>query len=388
MEKDRIINEVTQAKYREILLKRLKEYRRDNPDRLTEEEFCGLEMEAFEHLAPIEIMMGVKDRFIPKRANVSKNLRKSLMMDFLDWYEILGMYSHTVLEQVKRYFPVEQYHRILCVGDGEKCHLGRKLAKLGYDVISMDPLAKYRIENVDDLRNNGGSFKISTDFFSHEHPIISSSDLIVGSKVPSVCEEMLLSGKPTVFTISANPEIYDMEFSGVSITSHDQLVALIQEKYPNVMLSRYPMSDIFTQNNGYIVFEQSPRTIHKNQEGKTSAIGQEKTSDNKTNPQTPVIDGSLLDLNTYLKNLSSDKIQVLETYLYSRSQSGNIRSFLNDLKSGKLRNKAVDIDMLDFVEEGLSDLVREGLSYIQNKSQVTIKSDIGISSNNKSLENK
>ena len=43
---------------------------------------------------------------------------------------------------IQENYPVEEYRQILCVGDGQCSHLGRKLADKGYNVVSVDPLAR------------------------------------------------------------------------------------------------------------------------------------------------------------------------------------------------------------------------------------------------------
>lgn len=57
--------------------------------------------------------------------------------------------------------------------------------------------------------------------------------MIVGVKVPLCAEDLTKVAKPTIFSISNNPEIYNMRFNGIPITSVKSLENEI-EKIPKV----------------------------------------------------------------------------------------------------------------------------------------------------------
>jgi len=71
-----------------------------------------------------------------------------------------------------------------------------------------------------------------------------------------------------------------------------------------------------------------------------------------------------------LNGLSLEQIELLEKHVLPQIESEEVESFFNILKSGKLKNKNLDVDALDFICEGLSDLVEEWLeNQNENKSQ-------------------
>ena len=115
------------------------------------------------------------------------------------------------------------------MGDGEKCHLGRKLAMSGYQVVSVDPMADksftWKTKN-----SSGGNFRaIRQKFFDYSENMIDWAHVIVGNKIPPIVEDLIKVNKPTVFTISSNPEMYKMKFRGVPITSAKQFKEEIKQ---------------------------------------------------------------------------------------------------------------------------------------------------------------
>ncbi len=64
-------------------------------------------------------------------------------------------------------------------------------------------------------------------------------------------------------------------------------------------------------------------------------------------------------MKTNLNTLTQDEIDDLENFIKSRMKKENkhIQEFLRDLKSGKLKNKHIEIEALDFICEGLTDIV-------------------------------
>lgn len=63
--------------------------------------------------------------------------------------------------------------------------------------------------------------------------MIDWTDIIFGVKLPLCAEDLTKLDKPTIFSISTNPEIYNMRFKGVPIKSAEQLQNEI-EKVPKV----------------------------------------------------------------------------------------------------------------------------------------------------------
>lgn len=74
---------------------------------------------------------------------------------------------------------------------------------------------------------------VNGKFFDTSEDMIEWADIIVGVKVPLCAEDLTKVAKPTIFSISINPEIYNMRFNGVPITSVELLEHEI-EKIPRV----------------------------------------------------------------------------------------------------------------------------------------------------------
>lgn len=210
--------------YRSGLIKYGQMYIQENPDKLTRDECEALLAKIFGELNRIDMQFGYEyhntGHTIPK--GISPTHLDYLFHDFLDWYNVIPTPSNYIYSYVLKNYPVESFSKILCVGDGQNCHLGRKLAANGYMVVSVDPEA--RREFSFDSGKSGGKLRIAKECFSRKsEEMIDWADLIVGSKVPQIAEELVGLRKPTLFSISTNAEIYKMRFKGTFIKSSDQL---------------------------------------------------------------------------------------------------------------------------------------------------------------------
>lgn len=84
------------------------------------------------------------DTGLRRPQNVSKERQEELFMSFIDWYGIFPTGTTLINYYIQKNYSQSEYQRVLCVGDGEWCHLGRKLASKGYDVI--DPTSNKEFE--------------------------------------------------------------------------------------------------------------------------------------------------------------------------------------------------------------------------------------------------
>ena len=206
----------------------------ENPDNLPLNELVALTIKILKEIDNIDVVFGYPPHPIdtPDIAKTVDDSRlEELYADFLDWYEIMPSLSTAIIDHVLENYPREKYNNILCVGDGIKSHLGRKLAMKGYSVISIDPEADTTLPPDEETLKAGGRFIASKDFFTHNsHQAINWANLIVGCKVPTIAEEILKVGSiPAVFTISGNPEMYHMTFKGIPIKSEKQFAKLISQ---------------------------------------------------------------------------------------------------------------------------------------------------------------
>lgn len=121
---------------------------------------------------------------------------------------------------------------MLCIGDGEHCHLGRKLAALGYTVVVVDTVSKK--EFTIPKQENGGMLRVvQGEFHETSEDMMDWANFIVGAKVPQCAETLTKTKKPTIFNISGNAEIYHMRFNDKEIHSSEELEKGI-EKLKNV----------------------------------------------------------------------------------------------------------------------------------------------------------
>lgn len=239
------------------LLKYGKAIGEENPDNLSTNELVALSIKILKEVENIDRKLGYPPHQIDTPAiakTVSNSRLEELYVDFLDWYNIIPGPGKSVYDHVLKKYPKEKYNRILCVGDGIKSHLGRKLAMKGYNVVSVDPEADTTLPLDEETLKSGGMFTAAKDYFSHNsHKAIEWADLIVGSKIPTVAEEILkVESKPAVFTISKNPEMYHMTFNGIPIKSAKQLTNLIIQS-KGVTTEEYIYDDI---EHSVLVFEK------------------------------------------------------------------------------------------------------------------------------------
>jgi hypothetical protein len=201
---------------REKFIKYGKEVFIDNPDKLGFDELTILTETIFEYLDQFDMSLGFEHYDSGIKTNASEKEKGYLFQEFIDWYEIFDTPSNRILKYVKNNYPVDEYQNVLCVGDGRNCHLGRKLADLGYEVISIDPISS----NVFDGRIGKGYLKTLQEPFSKDKKkLINWADIVVGSKVPMIADELVGLEKPTMFNISDNAEIHHSTYRGVNITS-------------------------------------------------------------------------------------------------------------------------------------------------------------------------
>lgn len=224
-------------KFRENLIKYGKIVVLENPDCLVPDEMRLLTWKIFEQLNQIDMSLGYEyhDTGIMRPNGFDEETAEVFFDDFLDWYDIIETPSNQIYKYVTQNYSPQKYKKILCVGDGENSHLGRKLANKGFNVVSVDPLARKRFSG---KINNGiqksyktqGKFHVvAGSFFRISEDMIDWADLIVGAKVPQCAEELVELKKPTIFNISANAEIYKMNFRGVPIKSSDDLAREIKK---------------------------------------------------------------------------------------------------------------------------------------------------------------
>ena len=252
--------------YRQNLINYGKRFANENPDNFSRDEIEAVLAEIFYQLNKIDEEIGGFPHHetglrCPK--SITKDRKDILFNHFADWYQLLNTPSQAVFNYVVRHYPVEQFKKILCVGDGEKCHLGRKLAIQGYEVLSIDPEADSSLMAYQKAKYSKATkckFSIATQMFSeNSHDLINWADLIVGSKIPPIIETLLRLDKPSVFTSSENPETYHMKFHGIPVTSADQFNELIK-KVPGVKAATVPMA---RKNGGpynIFVYEGRDRT--------------------------------------------------------------------------------------------------------------------------------
>lgn len=221
-------------KYRRKLIECGKKVSIENPDRLSNDELTALVSRIFDELNNLDMSVGYDnyDSGVRRPASIDDVRQDELFVSFIDWYGILPTGTTLINSYVPKHYPRSQYKRVICVGDGEWCHLGRKLAKQGYDVVVVAPVSKKEFETP--ASDTVGKIRVvKGEFFNTSENMIDWADIIVGAKVPLCAEDLTKVDKPTIFSISANPEIYNMRFNGVLITSSEQLENEI-EKSPKV----------------------------------------------------------------------------------------------------------------------------------------------------------
>lgn len=342
--------------YRENLLNSGKHLTLYNPDHLQQDEVLAITAEIFEQINKIDMelyKLPYHETNIKRPKSISDSRFKELFTDFIDWYQVIPTPSQAVLDYVLKNYSKSDFHNILCVGDGEKSHLSRKLAMHGYHVISIDPFADTNLPLDKEIQSSSGSFLAKKGIFSSSSSAdINWANLIVGSKIPTIVEDILqVQNKPAVFTISTNADRYNMKFQGVPIWSHEQFTNLIKSQ-PNIKTSEFKQHD--DDDSPITVFEKTAFQI-------TRHITDSQLVTQKINN---------------LNDLSKEQLQKLEQYAVSQNDSLEIQAFFNSLKSGDLQDKTIEIDALDFVCDGLSELIEEGLHHLDTKNTPTSHDEI------------
>lgn len=217
--------------FRKQLIEKGKQANFENPDKLDRNQLIALTEKLFSVINEIDIALGYPARPIgvTRPRSVSKKEQLELFHNFLDWYEIVPTHNQYIYQYVIKHYPISKYPQILCVGDGENCYLGRKLAMKGYKVISIDPLARREFSEQGMSEDGEGMLCVVKDKFSlSSKGLIDWANLVVGAKVPECVPDLVNLPKPTAFSISANPEIYNMSFKEIRITSAQQFKSLIE----------------------------------------------------------------------------------------------------------------------------------------------------------------
>lgn len=135
-------------KYRANLIEYGRKVAAENPDRLNRDELQALIAKIFEHLNELDMSQGYDnyDTGVRRPESIDKDRQEELFISFIDWYGIMPVGSTYINNYVQKNYPQTQYKKVICVGDGEWCHLGRKLANKGYDVVVVDPVSKKKFE--------------------------------------------------------------------------------------------------------------------------------------------------------------------------------------------------------------------------------------------------
>lgn len=244
-------------KYRLNLINYGKIYAFENPDRLSEKEMTAVMAKIFDELNKIDQQFGQSYHETGTRLpeGISEIRQTQLFHEFIDWYQVINTPNQAIIKYVLKKYPVKECSRILCVGDGENSHLGRKLAMSGYQVVSVDPEA--RTEFTWPRNDKKGKFRaVRASFYDNSEDMINWAHLIVGNKIPPIVEDILKTDKPAVFSISGNPEIYRIRFRGVPITSEKQFMGEIR-KCRGVKAIRSSISNGI--NEPYVFFEKEGR---------------------------------------------------------------------------------------------------------------------------------
>ena len=195
------------------------------------EQLVALTVKIFDELNDINEKLGLEkyDIGMTRPESIGIQEQKQLFLEFVDWYNALPMSSEEIYKYVMKNYPISKYPKILCIGDGAKCHLGRKLAAQGYQVCSVDTKAEKknfqgwipRADGREDL-NEGKLHIIKREFSKEKNHMIAWTNLIVGNKVPMYVEDLISIEKPSVFTIGTNIESHNIIFKEIPIHSTEQ----------------------------------------------------------------------------------------------------------------------------------------------------------------------
>lgn len=242
-------------KYRSRLIESGKRVNFENPDNLSLDELQALTARIFKELNDLDMSLNFPphDTGLRRPESVDKFRENEIFIDFLDWYNVIATPSNVILGYLKSKYPKNKYPRVVCVGDGEKCHLGRKLAGLGYTVVVVDPVSKKDFTM--SKKEDGGMLRIVKGKFNEKsEDMINWSNVIVGAKVPECAESLAsIKNRPTVFSISSNAEVHNMSFRGKPIRSSAELEREI-EKMPRV--KKIEHTDSFGMKSRFYEFDQ------------------------------------------------------------------------------------------------------------------------------------
>lgn len=247
----------------------LEKYCRENPDRLSNNEKKALsdyynkpDEEIKKELCSLILIAKDKYSELKNKSDNEiiewlflefKKWGESLNSDFVDWFELQKTFNVYMRDFIIREYPLgDRYRKVLCVGDGEKCHLGRKLAMQGYRVVSVDPLAQkeFICSNIRTVNNSdkGSIYVVKRPFTKESIDMINWADIIVGSKVPMLAEILLEMPKPVIFNVSLNSEIHNISFGGKPVESGKDLQQWISASKG---VHTFEMDPESTWNSGY-----------------------------------------------------------------------------------------------------------------------------------------
>lgn len=218
--------------FRRNLIEKGKQVTKENPDRLSADQLTALTEKILREINGISRELGYPTQKIEirKPESISEDEQEDLFYEFIDWYDIVHTPNIYLYEYVLKHYPKSKYSQIVCVGDGQNCHLGRKLAMKGYKVISVDPLARKEFSSTERTEDGEGMLRvIKGKFFASSKDLVDWAHLVIGAKVPECVPDLVNLPKPTVFSISADPEIYHMKFKGIPVTSAKKYRKLIKK---------------------------------------------------------------------------------------------------------------------------------------------------------------
>jgi hypothetical protein len=211
--------------YRQKLIDHGKKVSIENPDKLNDKALKTLSQIILDDLDELDRSLG----FEPHKVKIvddkdeDEDIKNYLFREFVDWYRIIDTPSNIIYDYVIKNYPVDDNPNVLCVGDGLNCHLGRKLAMEGYEVISIDPVARTDFDGM----IGKGYFEAFHRKFSKDNKdykkMVNWASIIVGSKVPMLVNELVGIEKPTIFNISTNAEVHNIIYNGIKITSSEVL---------------------------------------------------------------------------------------------------------------------------------------------------------------------
>jgi len=248
MEKNRAMQEI--VKYREKLIQYGKVIAEENPDHLNADELQALVYRIFDELKKLNVRLGhsYHDVGMSMPESVTKERAEELFINFIDNYNIIYTPTNRIYNYIVENYSLERYPKILCVESSENLHLGRKLEKKGYNVVSVNPevskIFPEKIQNV--VQQNASAyekFHIAKEGNNKSEDIIEWANLVVGNKATKCAENLISIGKPAVFNISKNAEIYNIKFKGVPITS-SKVLAYELSKCSGVSVKRDNMEGL------------------------------------------------------------------------------------------------------------------------------------------------